>query len=688
MATDWRVYGKDTVMSKLDRSELPGFFRKTLVVGPNEAALIVKDGRMQGVVTQTKQVAMNLWENLTQVFRGGMDIEVYFVDTTPFDAHLFLGTSHKGADNESVTGRGGVSEGGTSKGGRALDATATSGEFAGAHVERDISDITIMALSSDREVINGECVFRFSVLPEDASYLTGLMKGGTALATWDLVDAIKSELLAKVLLPRIAAHPAADFRGNRALLASLETDVRQELTRSFNTWGLALESFIINWGLTEADLAELDRKRQTREEEALAFTHGRRLSEMQRGLEIDRARLNNLQEFKVAEVKGDEQRTAAKRWMPRILALSGIVVVGIIVALIISNGSRPASNAPAAVSSVTTQAPKTSSAPESKAVPKYTVAVSVSPAGAGTVSPGGGSYSSGDKITFVATASPGYQFSAWSGSAYGSDPSVTVSVEGDRSITAIFAPIRPTLTTSMQPPGGGSVSPSTVTVDYHQTVVVTATPSSGYRFGHWEGTNSATANPSSVVLDSNKTIVAYFTNVYKLSVSANPTAYTITISPNAGVFDAGTPVKLTATLLFPYAFKSWTGADKNDMNPTTVTMNGDANISLNVVQCVNGDTKTASGHLAQNMGTVPTTSIQIQLNIGEWVQGQIIAGTSPLVYANIKDPNGNTVKDFGAPGQANFTFSAQVTGPYTVTFQNKTIWDATYSLSYSIYHIP
>jgi hypothetical protein len=242
------------------------------------------------------------------------------------------------------------------------------------------------------------------------------------------------------------------------------------------------------------------------------------------------------------------------------------------------------------------------------------------------------------------------------------------------------------LKTPVDPPNSGTVDGAgTYEAGTQRTVIATA--GMGYRFGSWSNDLSGTSNPSNVFMDSDKIATAHFVKTWNLSVSANPTAYAI--APNGGIYDAGTSVKLTATTLFPYTFKSWTGTDNNNINPATVKMSGDTNISLNFVQCFKDiNTQTASGTLALNMGAVPTATATIQLNNGEWVQGQVIADTSPLVYFNIKDPNGNMIKDFGAPGQASFTFQAQVTGPYTITFQNNTIYYGHYSLSYNIYHLP
>lgn len=59
--------------------------------------------------------------------------------------------------------------------------------------------------------------------------------------------------------------------------------------------------------------------------------------------------------------------------------------------------------------------------------------------GSVAASPDDPSYSEGQTVTLTATASPGYAFRSWSGGITGTDNPTTIVMEGDKSITAIFA---------------------------------------------------------------------------------------------------------------------------------------------------------------------------------------------------------------------------------------------------------
>ncbi|MDA7541422.1 zinc ribbon domain-containing protein [bacterium] len=97
MSTKWRVYGKNTVAAKLDRNELPGFFQKSIVAGPNEAALILRDGQILEVLTEGKTIASDMIDQLANFFNVGADVSVYMVDLSPFDVVIFAGRSKTSA---------------------------------------------------------------------------------------------------------------------------------------------------------------------------------------------------------------------------------------------------------------------------------------------------------------------------------------------------------------------------------------------------------------------------------------------------------------------------------------------------------------------------------------------------------------------------------------------------------------
>jgi uncharacterized repeat protein (TIGR02543 family) len=143
----------------------------------------------------------------------------------------------------------------------------------------------------------------------------------------------------------------------------------------------------------------------------------------------------------------------------------------------------------------------------------YTLTTNVSPPGAGSVSPPGGDYDSGMSVTLTATPASGYTFDHWGGSATGTNPTTTIIMNSDKSVTAYFeaAPeTKFTLTTNVSPSGAGSVSPSGGEYDPGATVTLTASAGSGYKFAHWSGSATGSDTTTTITMDSDKSVTANF----------------------------------------------------------------------------------------------------------------------------------------------------------------------------------
>ena len=71
-------------------------------------------------------------------------------------------------------------------------------------------------------------------------------------------------------------------------------------------------------------------------------------------------------------------------------------------------------------------------------------------------------------------------------------------------------PVTYTLTTQVTPKDAGTVNPSSGTYDEGESVTITASPKTNYKFLKWSGTGSGTANPLTFKIISNSTITAEF----------------------------------------------------------------------------------------------------------------------------------------------------------------------------------
>ena len=131
-------------------------------------------------------------------------------------------------------------------------------------------------------------------------------------------------------------------------------------------------------------------------------------------------------------------------------------------------------------------------------------------------------------------------------------------MDSDKTVTADFNQQLFTLTADANPSTGGTVSGGG-TYSPGTQATVTATPNSGYTFTGWSGACSGTGS-CLVTMDSNKEVIANFTQQFTLTAVAEPSTGG-TVSP-AGIssYDSGSQVTVTATVASGYSFDKWTGA--------------------------------------------------------------------------------------------------------------------------------
>jgi len=222
----------------------------------------------------------------------------------------------------------------------------------------------------------------------------------------------------------------------------------------------------------------------------------------------------------------------------------------------------------------------------------YGLSTNVSPYGAGSVSlsPSGGVYEEGTEVDVTATAASGYEFDHWSGDASGTSKTTTVTMDSDKSVTANFIevaqPSEVELTTSVAS-GEGTITPSSGTYAKGEEVTIEADPSDGYQFERWGGDASGSENPTTITMDSNKHVEAYFKEVGPEQVTVTlrcspPEGGSITLAQSRQVsVDKGTVVSLQAFSNSGYAFDHWSGDVSGTDRLLRFTANEDSTIIAN-----------------------------------------------------------------------------------------------------------
>ena len=119
-------------------------------------------------------------------------------------------------------------------------------------------------------------------------------------------------------------------------------------------------------------------------------------------------------------------------------------------------------------------------------------------------------------------------------------------------------PILYTLTTSVNPFEGGTLTPTTTQFEEGETVVLNATPSAEYTFFAWSGV-SGSSTSTSIVMDSDKAVTAVFTKKrYALNILIEGEGEVNEKIIKAGVstdYNSGTIIELSASPAIEWDFR-------------------------------------------------------------------------------------------------------------------------------------
>ena len=116
-------------------------------------------------------------------------------------------------------------------------------------------------LTADGQLVTGRIDLTLSVVPKQVEYLLQLLGQRGAISEQEVADAIKYELLAKVLALDLHRHTSSDLRGNRDLFKGIYESLQIELTSTIRRYGLRLDNFYVNWGLTPEEQERIKEQR-------------------------------------------------------------------------------------------------------------------------------------------------------------------------------------------------------------------------------------------------------------------------------------------------------------------------------------------------------------------------------------------------------------------------------------------
>lgn len=140
---------------------------------------------------------------------------------------------------------------------------------------------------------------------------------------------------------------------------------------------------------------------------------------------------------------------------------------------------------------------------------RFAVTTEVVGRGAVSVLPRQDSYLEGAAVTITASAPAGQRFVEWRGDLEGTANPATLVVDGDKRVIGVFAPTWTLLVTTT--PGGTVIrTPESGRYLEGTPVRLEAIPSDGFEFVGWEGDLTGTANPTEILMTTNRVVQARF----------------------------------------------------------------------------------------------------------------------------------------------------------------------------------
>ncbi len=192
----------------------------------------------------------------------------------------------------------------------------------------------------------------------------------------------------------------------------------------------------------------------------------------------------------------------------------------------------------------------------------------------------GGEYEFESVVELTATPDDGWSFVRWDGDLDGSTNPQTITIDSDKSVTAVFEEDPDFFDLTIQTEGGGSVSVSLQSGNESggsyqdgSTVELSAEPDDEWVFSHWEGDLDGDSSTQTITMDSDKTVTAVFEiREYPLTIhiEGEGTVSEEVIQARTTDYPSGTIVELTATAASGWSFVGWKGDLSGDENPVQI----------------------------------------------------------------------------------------------------------------------
>lgn len=213
----------------------------------------------------------------------------------------------------------------------------------------------------------------------------------------------------------------------------------------------------------------------------------------------------------------------------------------------------------------------------------FSLTVNVNGNGSVSKNPDKTNYSYGNIVDLNAVADLGWSFLNWSGDISSSSNPESIIMNSSKTVTANFAQDQYTLFVNVE--GNGSVikDPDQETYPYGTLVNITACADTGCTFCNWSGDLNATNCSETIVMNSDMSVVALFTEgQYVLDIGVVGNGYVSRV-PELEFYAYGDIVNLTAIPSEGSKFDHWNGNLSGNINPILINMTENKNVTAHFV---------------------------------------------------------------------------------------------------------
>jgi uncharacterized repeat protein (TIGR02543 family) len=199
--------------------------------------------------------------------------------------------------------------------------------------------------------------------------------------------------------------------------------------------------------------------------------------------------------------------------------------------------------------------------------------------------------------------------------------------------------------------GQGAISPESGKYNANQSLALTATPAVGWLFDHWSGDVTGSTNPTSLVMNSAKSVSAYFTKdtrQYYAITKEVTFGGSLVQNPKGDTLVEGTAVSFTVTPLTGWVFNGWSGDHTGtDATWTITSLSQDISIKASFVPADKFTYQAETGTLndavleSKNTGFTGESYVNFSANSGSSVEIPVYVDNAGTVEVTITYANGS-----------------------------------------------